>query len=108
MAEHIEINLATPFFAPSVKMTLLEMVTRIGRVWPSEATCITQESDGELIWWSSPISEVEKARKTASLEAGLVPILGFGCIVQADYYQLNGQEVVATDWKTGLVEKDQL
>lgn len=107
MAEHIIINLDEAFFAPSCDMTLLDMIHSKKGSWPIGATCVTQESDGGLFYWSAPVDEVKNARETAALEVGLMPLIGLGEQVHLDYFLLDEQEVVAKDWKTAVVTIEQ-
>ncbi len=106
MTEHIVINLDKPLFVPTAEMTLLNMVLSGDFTWPTGATCVTQECDGELLWWSAPIGEVKEARNKAEPETGLMPFVGLGSQVHADYFLLKGQEVVAQDWKESVVTID--
>lgn len=104
---NILINLDEPLFVPEVKMSLLDMLKSGGFSWPANATCVTQECDGELLWWSAPVNEVVKARKAANPDTGLMPLVGLGAQVNADYYLLDGQEVVANDWQEAVVTREQ-
>lgn len=103
----ILINLDEPLFVPTVDISLLEMVKCGNFAWPKGATCVTQECDGELLWWSAPVGDVTEARQTAKLDTGLMPLIGLGDQVHADYYLSNGQEVVANDWKKAVVTMEQ-
>lgn len=87
----ILINLDEPVFSPSLDMSLLEMVKSGDFIWADGATCVTQECDGELIWWSAPTDEVTAARKNAQPETGLMPLIGLGSQVNADYYSVDDQ-----------------
>ncbi|WP_245688365.1 hypothetical protein [Vibrio sonorensis] len=66
-----------------------------------------QEFDGELLWWSAPVVDVMTARKEAKPDIGLMPLIGLGAQVNADYYLSNGQEVVANDWQKAVVTMQQ-
>ncbi len=105
--ESIVINLDEPLFVPTVDMTLLDMVKAGGFSWPTGATCLTQESDGELIWWDAPVDRVVEAREVAQTDTGLMPWIGLGSVVNNDYYLLSGQEVVANNWKVAVVTLEQ-
>lgn len=72
MTKHILINLDEPQFAPSCDLTLLEIIRSGTFSWFTGATCVTQERDGELLWWSAPVGEVKKARSNADIEAALL------------------------------------
>ncbi|HAS6318157.1 hypothetical protein MO988_20845 [Vibrio vulnificus] len=103
----ILINLDEPLFVPSVDISLLDMVKFGNFTWPTGATCVTQECDGELLWWSAPVGDVTAARQVAKPDTGLMPLIGLGAQVHADYYLTNGQEVVANDWQKAVVTIEQ-
>lgn len=103
----IVINLDETCFAPAVDMTLLDMLKAGDFSWPVGSTCLTQESDGALMWWSAPIQEVIAAREKASLDDGLMPIVGWDFQVHMDYYLHCGREVVANDWTSAVVTMEQ-
>ena len=103
----IVINLDVPLFVPGVDVSLLEMVKRGGFQWPVGSTCLSQESDGAIFWWSAPIQEVREARKIATLDDGLMPIIGLGRQVHVEYFLSDDFEVVANDWKSAVVTFDQ-
>ncbi|HAS4026659.1 TPA: hypothetical protein P7K80_001949 [Vibrio cholerae] len=105
--EHIFINVDEALFVPKVNLSLFEMVTKGGFHWPNGASCVTQECDGELLWWSADLEEVKTARKEAFLDTGLMPLVGLGSQVHADYYLDNGREVVAKDWESAVVSVEQ-
>ncbi|GAB6264286.1 hypothetical protein [Photobacterium sp. R1] len=102
----IFIDLDNPLFVPSADMTLCEMIRKGGFHWPGGATCATQECDGEILWWDAPVAEVRAARKQASRSAGLLPIVGFGHQITANYYAESEIEKVARDWETAVVTID--
>ncbi|ELP5729278.1 hypothetical protein QTV44_002544 [Vibrio vulnificus] len=100
----IVINLDQPLFVPRAPLSLADMVRGYNRQSLTQVTCVTQESDGELLFWSAPIEQVEAARTVATLEGGLMPLVGFDQLVSSDYYLINGQEVVASDWENAVVK----
>ncbi|MEZ8241035.1 MULTISPECIES: hypothetical protein [Vibrio] len=103
----ILINLDEQLFVPSVDVSLLSMV-KLGKfTWPTGATCVTQECDGALLWWSASVDDVTAARQAAKPDTGLMPLIGLGDQVSIDYYLSNGQEVVANDWQKAVVTIDQ-
>ncbi|TDR72641.1 hypothetical protein [Photobacterium lutimaris] len=83
----IEINIDVALFAPSIDLTLLDMIKTGGFLWPQGATCVTQECDGELLWWSASVTDVQIARKEADLAEGLMPLIGLGSQLNANYYE---------------------
>ena len=99
----ILINLDEPVFVPTIPLSLFQLIHVGNFKWPSEATCLTQESDGALLWWSAPTSDVKAARQSADLNTGLMPLIGLAAQLHCDYFLHDGQEVVAHDWKEAVV-----
>lgn len=100
----IAVNLEQTLFAPVLTdSSLKDLVLMVESRWPEGATCATQECDGEILFWSAPLAEVVAARKQADLEEGLIPLIGLGQQVHANYYEINEQAYVAFDWKTAVV-----
>jgi len=104
----IVVDLDTNVFAPTIDSIVVDLIKMIETRWPESATCATQECDGEIIFWSAPVDEVVIARKNANLEQGLIPLIGLGQQVHANYYEIQEQAYVATDWKVAVVTKEQL
>ncbi len=98
----------TVMLAKSSKKSLCEIIaTHDLKQWPKTATCVSQESDGLLIWWKATPERVQQAREQASVEIGLMPIVGVGNIVHMHYY-IEGKRRdtrVATDWQTAVITK---
>ncbi|MEI8659264.1 hypothetical protein [Vibrio sp. Hal054] len=103
----IFINLDEPVFAPTMDMTLLEMFIAANYTWFDDVTCITQESDGEIIHWTATAVEVQAARLAANVETGLIPVVGFEYTVHSEYYDIEDVAYVANDWRTAVVTKAQ-
>ena len=99
----IEINLGETFYAPALHISLLDMLRAGGFYWPEGATCVTQECDGALLWWSAPVNEVRQARKDANHDDGLMPLLGLGQQVSVEYYDVGEQAFVANNWEEAVV-----
>ena len=105
----IEINLEQTLVAPVLlKTSLADLILSVESCWPKGATCATQECDGEILFWSAPIDEVTSARKQASVDEGLMPLIGLGQQVHANYYEINEQSYVAFDWNTTVVTQNQV
>jgi len=103
----ILINLDVVPHAHKSKLSLLEMVRDIDGHWYDEVSCITQEIDGELLYWNAKIEDVILARHKANLEQGLMPLIGFANQVHGNYFEpLDGQAYVAKDWQSAVVTKD--
>ncbi|MGI2107612.1 hypothetical protein ACRN9A_21065 [Shewanella frigidimarina] len=47
------------------------------------------------------------ARKTASIEAGLMSVIGIGAQEDSHYYEINQQAYVANDWQHAVVTEKQ-
>ncbi|MBD1389424.1 hypothetical protein IC617_08295 [Neiella sp. HB171785] len=84
-------------------MTLESMVDiAVGR-WPDQATCATQDIDGEILFWQVPIGTVLIARHQALTDQGMIGLLGFAAHVCATYYEEDEIAFVATDWRESVV-----
>ncbi|WP_281188443.1 hypothetical protein AAIA71_28600 (plasmid) [Vibrio harveyi] len=103
---NIIINLDEPVFAERVGKTLNELIVLANVPWAESATCATQESDGEILFWSAPFEQVCSARCKADIGDGLIPILGIGNQVDNHYIELDGRDVVARDWESAVVSRD--
>ncbi|MCA2018863.1 hypothetical protein LDJ79_22310 [Vibrio tritonius] len=103
----ILINLDEPVFSPVINMSLMQMIRDGNFQWPNGATCVTQESDGELLWWSAPVNEVKAAMKVAKPGVGLIPLIGLGAQINSDYYEIDEQAFVARDWQSEVVTLEQ-
>ncbi|MGI2025632.1 hypothetical protein [Shewanella glacialipiscicola] len=105
MSEYL-INLDEKPLAPTLHdSNLADLVDMVFSTWPDGVTCATQESDGEILFWSAPIDDVKLARKSASIEKGLIPVLGIGAQEESLYYEINEQAYVARDWQYAVVVK---
>lgn len=104
---HIHVNLDQPVFAPRASLTLLQIISHIDSHWLTNVTCITQESDGEILYWNASVEDTKAARKNANLDTGLMPLLGIGQQVHASYFEVNGIDYVASDWTRAVVTKTQ-
>ena len=97
------INLDESIAARTKDIPLLSMVRSVDETWPDGATCATQEQDGEILYWSAPINEVRQARKEADFEGGLMPLIGIGKQVHANYYEIDDEPFVSNNWSTAVV-----
>jgi hypothetical protein len=106
---HYVVHLDKPYHAPRLDQTLLQLITDGYAHWPAAATAVTQESDGELLWWMAPVAEIQEARAHANPEMGLMPLLGFARLVCADYYTPDDDDTsfTASDWETAVVSRDE-
>jgi hypothetical protein len=107
MSDYV-INLDEALLAPTLlDSNLADLVNLVLSKWPDGVTCATQESDGCILFWSAPITEVELARKTASIDAGLMSVIGIGAQEDSHYYEINQQAYVANDWQHAVVTEKQ-
>lgn len=106
--EHIFIDLDKAFYAPEIAFTLHDLIMIGDYEWPQDATCLTQECDGEIIWWSAPVEEVVSARLRANLDDGLIPLIGLGQQTDSNYFHFRGQAVTASDWQKAVVTLEQI
>ncbi len=97
----IKVELDSVVKAPNSKITLMEMVSRVG--WPEGATCATQEIDGEILFWDCDVEEAIKARNEADLSDGLMPLIGIGKQVDSNYSDVDHPEC-AIDWETAVAQ----
>ena len=102
----IFIDLDNAVYSPTVDLTLLDIVKRLDSCWCEKATCITQESDGDVWYWDAPVEEVILARSKADLDTGLMPLVGFKSLVRNVYFEIDEESFVAKDWKTAVVTKE--
>lgn len=103
----IIIDLSKHLTIPTTHHSLLELIKQGEFPWPRGATCVTQDSDGALLWWNAPIEQVKAARKKANPHKGLYPLIGLKHQVGMDYYYEGEQEMLANDWQTAVVTLDQ-
>ena len=96
----IVVDLDSTQIAPLTDETLSELLQNFN--WAEDATCATQEIDGEILFWSCEIHTVENARATADLRSGLMPLLGIGNQVDCHYTDID-EPKCAKDWETAIV-----
>ncbi|MCS4309684.1 hypothetical protein M2404_004061 [Rheinheimera pacifica] len=102
MTHTIIINLdAPPQPAPLGERLLQDMINELH--WPEGATCVTQEIDGEIIYWNAPVAQVLEARQVAGETKGMVREVGFGYIVHSDEF-----EELAVDWFSAVAINKQV
>ena len=99
----IVVNLDSVIEAPMSTLSLSEIMSSLE--WPDNATCATQEIDGEILFCSCPVKDVELARMNADRESGLMPLLGISNQVDSQYTDLDTPEV-AYDWRSAVVIKE--
>lgn len=91
---------------PKANMTLLQMLNDSGEIWPTGATCVTQDSDGCISFWDVSVNQVKSARNKASGDDCLTSILGLESQVGCTYFSIDEQDFVASDWQEAVVTLD--
>jgi hypothetical protein len=71
--------------------------------WPTGATCASQESDGEILYWSAPPENVINARPLAD-DRGMIAQVGFR--YQLDSWYASEEPELATDWNASVIKVD--
>lgn len=103
---------------------LIDIVRRFTFKWPEEYLCVSQESDGLLIWWKVPTEKVKEAKASCKdLAMGLIPMLGRSAIAHLDYYvekpkkvvdrknppkNNKKQQLVGKDWMVAVISKESI
>lgn len=102
--ETITINLDLEISAPISELSLLELCVARNQ-WPGSATCATQESDGEILYWSTDVSFIKQCRPKAG-NAGMITEVGFKHQIDA-YYSDEDYPVCGYDWNQSIVTFEQ-
>lgn len=97
---HIHVDLDVQLFAPRSDLSLCEIAKMVNE-WPTGVTCVTQESDGELLYWDAPLDDVVIARSRAG-QRSLLPELGIRHQIHSAYCNLD-KPVLAYDWDMVVV-----
>lgn len=95
----ILVNLGEQLFHEPSSLPLDEVLAQLNE-WPDDATCATQESDGEVLYWSAPVEEVVAGRQRAGT-GDMMREIGLAAQIHAAYLNLN-DPVVAADWSTAV------
>jgi hypothetical protein len=85
---------------PTSLLALADIVDRVAE-WPEGVTAVTQESDGELLYWDAPVDEVRQARARAGT-GSMLRELGIKHQIHSAYLNLNNP-VLAHDWQVRVV-----
>lgn len=81
-------------------LSLDEVVDRVAE-WPVGVTAVTQEADGELLYWDAPFEEVLRARLRAGT-GSMLRVLGIKYQIHSAYLNVN-HPVRAHDWQVRVV-----
>ncbi|MBA6105256.1 hypothetical protein [Pseudomonas monteilii] len=79
----------------------LDEVVDLVAEWPEGVTAVTQEPDGELLYWDAPLDEVRQARHRAGA-GSMLHALGIEFQIHSAYLNLNNP-VLAHDWQVCVV-----
>ncbi|NWC90012.1 hypothetical protein [Pseudomonas reactans] len=82
------------------KPSLVDVVDRVAE-WPEGVTAVTQEPDGELLYWDAPLAEVKQARAKAGARS-MLRELSIKHQIHSAYLNLNNP-VLAHDWQVHVV-----
>lgn len=85
---------------PTSLLSLAEVVDKVAE-WPEGVTAVTQEPDGELLYWDAPVDEVKQARARAGTES-MLHKLGIQFQIHSAYLNVNNP-VLAHDWQVCVV-----
>lgn len=83
------------------KGSLISLIMKDFDIWPTEASCATQECDGAIIFWSCPQSLIRTAMQLK------------GCTSVRDYMRFEDvvsvykTEKISTDQKVAIVRKEE-
>ncbi|MHC5208795.1 hypothetical protein [Pseudomonas chlororaphis] len=81
-------------------LSLADVVDKVAE-WPKGVTAVTQEPDGELLYWDAPIDDVRQARARAGA-GSMLRELGIKHQIHSAYLNLNNP-VLAHDWQVRVV-----
>lgn len=97
---HIHVDLDRQLFARRSDLSLSDIAKMVNE-WPVGVTCVTQESDGELLYWDAPLEDVVVARSRAG-QRSLLPELGISHQIHSAYCNLESP-LLAYDWDSVVV-----
>ncbi|NMZ14649.1 hypothetical protein HBO07_25590 [Pseudomonas proteolytica] len=81
-------------------LSLVDVVDRVAE-WPQGVTAVTQEHDGELLYWDAPVDDVKQARARAGA-GSMLRELGIKHQIHSAYLNPNNP-VLAHDWQVRVV-----
>lgn len=94
-----QVNLGEQLFRDPSSLSLDEVLAQLNE-WPDDATCATQESDGEVLYWNAPVEEVIAGRQRAGT-GDMLREIGLGAQIHVAYLNLD-DPVVAADWESAV------
>lgn len=86
---------------PTSLLSLADVVDRVAE-WPQGVTAVTQEPDGELLYWDAPVDDVKQARARAGA-GSMLRELGIKYQIHSAYLNVN-KPVLAHDWQLRVIE----
>lgn len=81
-------------------LSLADVVDRVAE-WPLGVTAVTQEPDGEILYWDAPVDDVRQARARAGA-GSMLRELGIKYQIHSAYLNLNNP-VLAHDWQVRVI-----
>ncbi|MCF6783738.1 hypothetical protein [Stutzerimonas stutzeri] len=97
--QKILVNLNEQLVREKSALSLDEVLALVNE-WPADATCATQESDGEVLYWDAPVEVVEQARLRAGT-GDMIREVGLASQIHATYLD-HDSPVLAHDWTTAV------
>lgn len=89
------------------KVPLLSLMKTNSIEWPNQATSVTQERSGELLFWTGSFEDIKIARKLACSNQGLRPWLGLNRLVACIAISETGKiSRLAKDWQSAIVTRE--
>lgn len=105
MSQMILVNIDSTQMAPVGELKLLDILKN-RKFWPEGAVCASQESDGEILYWSAELDTVKLAKELAG-EESLMEHVGFKYQVDS-WYSDDNHPKLALDWLTCVVSLNDL
>lgn len=91
--------------APVRECSLRDLLIARGK-WPVTATCATQDSDGEVVYWNAAPRDVRAIRARLG-HNGMMAEVGLKYQVDAWFSSLDNP-VCAADWREAVVEREEV
>lgn len=85
---------------PVSPYTLADIASLVNE-WPEGVTAVTQQADGELLYWDAPVEDIVIARRVAG-RGCLLRELGIRHQIHSAYCNLESP-LLACDWESAVV-----
>jgi len=86
--------------APVSPFSLVDIAALVNE-WPEGATAVTQQADGELLYWDAPAEDIVNARRVAG-RGCLLRVLGISHQIHSAYCNIDSP-LLACDWESTVV-----